>query len=109
VCGTRGPAPFRAPGRLSNSIDIRFRTVRVNAESGYGVCDQNGCGTFLRVSKFSYDNAIEDMKTGREVREHEFAVFDFPPDAPAPAAATAPAVQEGAVQKVAGGFAAISG
>jgi sugar lactone lactonase YvrE len=48
------------------------------------------------------------MKTGREVREHEFAVFDFPPAAAAPTA-TAPAVQDGAVHKIVGGFDAIAG
>jgi sugar lactone lactonase YvrE len=106
---TRSHAPFPAAARVSNSSNIRFRNVRVNAESGYGVCDDNGCGTFLRVSRFPYANAIQDMKTGREVREHEFAVFDFPPAAAAPAASTAPAVQDGAVRRLVGGFDAISG
>ena len=106
---TRSHAPFPAAVRVSNSTDIRFRNVRVNAESGYGVCDANGCGTFLRVSKFPYDNAVEDVKTGREVREHEFAVFDFPPKAPAPPPATAPSVADGAVKKVQDGFTMISG
>ena len=106
---TRSHAPFPAAARVSNSSNIRFRNVRVNAESGYGICDQNGCGTFLRVSKFPYENAIQDMKTGREVREHEFAVFDFPPAAAAPPASTALPVQDGSVRRVAGGFDAISG
>ena len=51
---TRSHAPFPAAVRLYNSSDIRFRNVHVNAESGYGICDENGCGTFLRVSKFPY-------------------------------------------------------
>ena len=106
---TRSHAPFPAAARLSNSSDIRFRNVRVNAESGYGTCDENGCGTFLRVSRFPYENAIEDMKTGRQVREREFAVFDFPAAAAARPASTAAQVQDGAVRKVAGGFDAISG
>jgi sugar lactone lactonase YvrE len=105
---TRSHAPFPAAVRVSNSTDIRFRNVRVNAESGYGTCDENGCGTFLRVSRFPYENAIQDMKTGREVREREFAVFDFPLNA-APPASTALAVQDSSVRKVWGGFDAISG
>ena len=51
----------------------------MNAESGYGICDDNGCGTFLRLSKFPYENAIEDMTHHLEVREREFAVLDIPP------------------------------
>ncbi len=106
---TRSHAPFPAAARVSNSTDIRFRNVRVNAESGYGTCDENGCGTFLRVSRFPYENAIQDMKTGREVREREFAVFDFPAGGAAPPASTAAAVADGGVRKVWGGFDAISG
>jgi sugar lactone lactonase YvrE len=106
---TRSHAPFPAAVRISNASDIRFRNLRVNAESGYGVCDESGCGTFLRVSRFPYENAIQDMKSFREVREREFAVFDFPPAAAAHPASTALAVQAGAVRKVTGGFDAISG
>lgn len=106
---TRSHSPFPAAARISNSTDIRFRNMRVNAESGYGTCDENGCGTFLRVSRFPYENAIQDMKTGREVREHEFAVFDFPPAVAASTVSTAPAVQDGRVRRVVGGFDAISG
>jgi hypothetical protein len=106
---TRSHSPFPAAARISNSTDIRFRNVRVNAESGYGTCDEKGCGTFLRVSRFPYENAMQDMKSGREVREHEFAVFDFPPAAAAPTVSTALAVQDGSVRRIVGGFDAISG
>ena len=75
---TRSHAPFPAAVRMSNSSDIRFRNVHVNAESGYGICDDNGCGTFLRVSKFPYENAIQDVTHHLEVREREFAVIDIP-------------------------------
>ena len=46
----------------------------------------NGCGTFLRLSKFPYENAIEDVTHHLEVREREFAVLDIPgnPQEPAP-------------------------
>ena len=48
------------------------------------ICDDNGCGTYLRVSKFPYDNAIQDMTHHLEVREREFAVLDIPANPPAP-------------------------
>jgi hypothetical protein len=83
---TRTRAPFPAAVRLYNSSDIHFRNVHVNAESGYAACDANGCGTFLRVSKFPYENAIEDVTHHLEVREREFAVLDIPAQPPAPAA-----------------------
>ena len=77
---TRSRAPFPAAVRLYQSSDIHFRNVHVNAESGYGICDENGCGTFLRLSKFPYENAIEDVTHHLEVREREFAVLDIPAD-----------------------------
>ncbi len=83
---TRSRAPFPAAVRMYRSSDIHFRNVHVNAESGYGICDANGCGTFLRLSKFPYENAIEDMTHHLEVREREFAVLDIPADPPKPAA-----------------------
>ena len=72
--------------------NIHFRNVHVNAESGYAVCDGNGCGTFLRVSKFPYENAIEDMTHHLEVREREFAVLDVPADPQTPLLGDASAV-----------------
>ncbi len=75
---TRSRAPFPAAVRIYNSSDIHFRNVHVNAESGYPICDNNGCGTFLRISKFPYENSIEDMTHHFEVREREFAVLDIP-------------------------------
>ena len=49
---TRSRAPFPAAARVYDSSDIHFRNVHVNAESGYPICDENGCATFLRVSKY---------------------------------------------------------
>ncbi|UWZ82401.1 glycosyl hydrolase family 28-related protein [Occallatibacter riparius] len=82
---TRSRAPFPAAVRIYQSSDIHFRNVHVNAESGYGICDQNGCGTFLRLSKFPYENAIEDVTHHVEVREREFAVLDIVGDPKRPA------------------------
>jgi Pectate lyase superfamily protein/SMP-30/Gluconolactonase/LRE-like region len=108
---TRSRAPFPAAVRVYQSSGIHFRNVHVNAESGYGICDANGCGTFLRLSKFPYENAIEDVTHHLEVREREFAVLDIDADAPPPAESDASAVlQPGeTVKKLEGGFFSISG
>jgi hypothetical protein len=89
---TRSRAPFSAAVRIHDSADIHFRNVHVNAESGYGVCDDNGCGTFLRLSKFPYENAIEDVTHHLQVREREFAVLDIPADPQKPTASDASVV-----------------
>ena len=77
---TRSRAPFPTAVRVSSSSDIHFRNVHINAESGYAVCDKNGCATFLRLSKFPYENAIEDVTHHLEVREREFAMLDITAD-----------------------------
>jgi len=107
---TRSRAPFPTAVRLYNSSGIHFRNVHVNAESGYDICDDNGCGTFLRVSKFPDENAIQDVTHNLEVREREFAVLDIPAN-PRPAAPDASAlVAPGAkVEKLVDGFFSISG
>ncbi len=108
---TRSRAPFPAAVRLYNSSGIHFRNVHVNAESGYGICDENGCGTFLRLSKFPYDNAIQDMTHHLEVREREFAVLDIPaqPAPPPPSDASAVLAPGAHVEKLEDGFFSISG
>ncbi len=108
---TRSRAPFPAAVRLYNSSNIHFRNVHVNAESGYGICDANGCGTFLRVSKFPYENAVEDVTHHLEVREREFAVLDIPSQPKTPALADASAVLAAGskVEKLEDGFFSISG
>ncbi len=108
---TRSHAPFPAAVRLYNSSDIRFRNVHVKAESGYGICDENGCGTFLRASKFPYENAIQDVTHHLEVREREFAVLDVPADpaAPQPSDASAVLAPGAAVKALESGFYTISG
>ena len=103
---TRSYHPARSAVKLFNSGDIRFRNVHVNAESGYAACDDEGCGTFLRASKYPFENSIEDLTRKLVVREHEFAKLDIGPAgsavAPAPAG-IAP------VEKLADGFWSISG
>jgi sugar lactone lactonase YvrE len=105
VTRTSGPAP--AAVRLYGAHDVHFRNVHVNSESGFATCDGDDCATFLRLSKYSYSNAIEDMTNGLAVREHEFARLDIS-TTPAPVApATFP--KGAAVKKLAGGFEALGG
>lgn len=102
---TRTVRPVDTAVRLYNSHDIRFRNIHVNAESGLATCDASGCGTYLRASKFPYENAIVDATHHIQTREREFAVLDYPKDAKAP-----PASDVGAkVEKLEDGFYSISG
>jgi hypothetical protein len=101
---TRSLQPAPAAVKLYGSSDIRFRNVHVNAESGFSTCDANGCGTYLRASKYPYANAVQDVTRGLEVREREFAVLDVT-DAPVPAAPP-PLVP---VERLAQGFYALGG
>ncbi len=96
------PAPMAV--KLADSGDIRFRNVHINAESGFATCDDNGCGTYLRASKYPFENAIVDDNRHFQVREREFAVLDVPAGAVQPV----PAASVG-VEKVATGFYSIAG
>ncbi|WP_420141044.1 glycosyl hydrolase family 28-related protein [Sphingomonas sp.] len=104
VTRTRQAAP--AAVKLYNSQDIRFRNVHVNAESGVATCDEYGCTTDLRVNKFPYSNAIQDITHGIDVREREFAVLDVPAK---PAPVKAVTFRGARVEKVADGFHGIGG
>jgi hypothetical protein len=101
---TRSLESAPAAVTLYGSTGIRFRNVHVNAESGFSTCDAAGCGTYLRASKYPYENAIRDVTRGTEGREREFAVLDVT-DAPAPPATAALAP----VRKVADGFYSLGG
>ena len=105
VTRTFKPAPMAV--RLENVAGIRFRNVHVNAESGLGTADSLGPATFLRASKFPYENAIVDVTRGLQVREREFAVLDIPTDA-TPQPKPAPA-SDARVSRLADGFWSISG
>jgi hypothetical protein len=73
---TRSYHPAETAVKLFNSSDIRFRNVHINAESGVALCGASGCGTYLRASKYPFENAIQDKTRKLEVREREFAVLD---------------------------------
>jgi hypothetical protein len=100
---TRSRAPYPAAVRLYNSSGIRFRNVHVNAESGFAFCDAGGCGTFLRASKYPYENAIQDVTHHLEVRDREFAVLDITAAPPSVTGETAHAT------KLEDGFFSIAG
>lgn len=89
---TRSIKPAVAAVKMTNSENIRFRNVHVNAESGYATCDENGCATYLRASKFPFENTLQDLTSKQEVREHEFAVLDIGPAAPRGGASASAAV-----------------
>lgn len=105
---TRSIKPMDAAVKLYNSSDIRFRNVHVNAESAFASCDAKGCGTYLRASKFPFENAIKDMTGQREVREREFARLDVPA-VPTPAATGSAVPVSPGVRKLADGFYSIAG
>ncbi|HEY0316241.1 MAG TPA: SMP-30/gluconolactonase/LRE family protein, partial [Sphingomonas sp.] len=100
---TRSVKPALAAIRMQGVSDVRLRNVHVNAESGLATCDENGCATYLRASKFPFENAITDVTHGLEVREREFAVLDVPAN---PARPPETAVR---VTKLADGFYSASG
>ncbi|MGN6620337.1 MAG: glycosyl hydrolase family 28-related protein, partial [Sphingomonas sp.] len=108
---TRTWHPAQMAVKLYNSSDIHFRNVHVNGESGYATCDNNGCATYLRASKFPFENALLDKTHGLEVREREFARLDVPADPPQPVEPQRPAFLPAntTVRKLEGGFFSISG
>ncbi|NIJ19092.1 DNA-binding beta-propeller fold protein YncE [Sphingomonas naasensis] len=105
---TRSIKPMDTAIRLINSRDIRFRNVHVNAESAFASCDDKGCGTYLRASKFPFENAIKDVTRQLEVREREFARLDVPAGPVTAAAVSGVPVSPG-VEKLADGFYSIAG
>jgi len=86
---TRSMRPFPYAIRISDSSDIRFRNVHVDANSSAGYCPPSGeCKQIVRASKFSYGTCIFDPDTKEEVRDREFAYLNYtsarrtPPAAP---------------------------
>jgi hypothetical protein len=107
----RSHASFPAAIRLYHSSDLHFRNVHINGESGFSVCDDKGCGTFLRAGRYPYENSIQDITRGIETREREFASLDIGADsvAPPPGDASAVVAPGAVVEKVIDGFHSISG
>ena len=105
---TRTYHPAATAVQLTNSSDIRFRNVHINAESAFASCEAAGCGTYVRASKFPFENAIVDKTRHVALREREFASLDLPAT-PVVAAATPAIPGIGAVRKLEDGFFSISG
>jgi hypothetical protein len=103
---TRSIKPAPAAVKLYNSGEIVFRNVHSNAESGIAYCQEDGCGTYLRASKFPFENLLQDMTHKLEVREREFAVLDVPAHPSAPPGASLPGYR---VERLEDGFYSISG
>jgi len=101
---TRSIKPALAAARIANSDDIRFRNVKVNGESGFATCDDNGCATYARASKYPYENAVMDVTHHLQVREREFASLDVVAAPPVPAV-----VSVAKVDKLEEGFFSIAG
>jgi Pectate lyase superfamily protein len=107
---TRTFKPAESAVKLYNSGGIRFRNVHVNGESGYAGCSNDGCGTYLRATKFPFEKSIEDVTHKLELREREFAKLDIPFKTVAAQPAPRPAGLTGAaVEKLGDGFFSISG
>ena len=104
---TRTRRPASAAVKVYNSHGIRFRNVAVNGESGIGTCDENGCTTYLRLTKYPYENAIHDVTSGLEVRERQFAVLDLTTTATPAPASTFPVGAK--LEKLAGDFYGLGG
>ncbi|HWU14314.1 MAG TPA: glycosyl hydrolase family 28-related protein [Caulobacter sp.] len=104
---TRTRKPAAAAVRVYSSRDIRFRNVAVNGESGFSTCDEGGCATFLRLTKYPYENAIQDVTSGLEARERQFAVLDLTADSTPVAPSTFPVGAR--VEKLADGFYSLGG
>ena len=102
---TRTFHPAATAVKLFRSADIRFRNIHTNAESGFATCQDDGCGTYVRASKFAFEDAIEDVTHGLALRERAFAVLDVKAD-PAP---PVPATMGAPVTKLADGFFSIAG
>jgi hypothetical protein len=78
----------------------------VNAESGFA-CDENGCDTYLRASKYPFENTLQDLTHKQEVREHEFACWISARRRRPPRRRAAPSTQK--VDKLEGDFYSIAG
>ncbi len=104
---TRTRRPASTAVKVYNSQGIRFRNVAVNGESGFGTCDEAGCATFARLTKYPFEDAIQDVTSGLEVRERQFAVLDLPAAPPPVAPSVFPAGAK--VEKLADGFFSLGG
>jgi hypothetical protein len=80
--------------------------VAVNGESGSEPATRTAARPSLRLTKYPYENAIQDVTSGLEVRERQFAVLDLKANPPP----VAPSTFAGAkVEKLVDGFYSLGG
>ena len=91
AAGGHGGPPVSIPAASISAMCMSM------PKAGLATCDANGCGTYLRASKFPAENAIRDLTHHIDVREREFAVLDYPAHA-----ATARAARHGQQSRKAG-------
>ncbi|WP_220399005.1 SMP-30/gluconolactonase/LRE family protein [Granulicella sp. WH15] len=104
--------PFPYAVRISNSTNIHFRNVHVDANSSIGLCDSSEkCRQAVRSNKVPFEDAIVDQTLHRSVRDREFAWLNLSDDKPSRVAAhrSTFTVAGGKPQKLATGFFNISG
>jgi Pectate lyase superfamily protein/SMP-30/Gluconolactonase/LRE-like region len=104
--------PFSYAVRISDSADIRFRNVHVDANSSVGLCDASGsCRQAVRSDKVPFENTIVDETLHAEVRDREFAYLDIFDDKPLKASpySSRLAEQGAQPQRLASGFYNIAG
>jgi hypothetical protein len=78
--------PFPYAVRVSDSTNIHFRNVHVDANSSIGLCDGSGtCRQLVRSNKVPFENTIVDQTLHAEVRDREFAYLDLSDDKAEPA------------------------
>jgi sugar lactone lactonase YvrE len=96
--------PFPYAVLVTDSNNIHFRNVHVDANSSIALCDASGvCRQAVRSNKVPFENAIVDQTLHAEVRDREFAWLDISDDKPIP---TEKRTQ---VERLATGFYNISG
>ena len=70
--------PFPYAVRVSDSRNIHFRNVHVDANCSIVICDASGaCRQLVRSNKVPFEDAIVDQTLHAVVRDREFAYLDL--------------------------------
>jgi hypothetical protein len=73
--------PFPYAVRVSDSTNIHFRNVHVDANCAVAICDASGaCRQLVRSNKVPFEDAIVDQTLHASVRDREFASLDVADD-----------------------------
>ena len=104
--------PFPYAVRVSDSRNIHFRNVHVDANCSIVICDASGaCRQLVRSNKVPFEDAIVDQTLHAVVRDREFAYLDLSDNQAKPASHPASSFTEIGSQPelLATGFFNISG